>query len=160
MLISAGTLVLNCGDPAPLAPVPKPVFSTGPSSSSGLLYCRPMAYDSVTAVIGGGGGDIRVSHHVLSFSAGTLGPGTIITAVAPSDTLNRILLKPEGLVFNKPVQLVMSYANCTLDGSRPKDVVYTDDSLRILEHEPSQDDPAGKRVSAWLSHFSEYAIAW
>ncbi|HEX9216086.1 MAG TPA: hypothetical protein VF864_03820 [Gemmatimonadales bacterium] len=161
MAISAGVLVLNCGDPTPVAPdLPSPVFATSQSSPSGLLRCRPMAYDSVTAVIGPSGGDIKVSRHVLSISGGTFKQPTTITAVAPSDSLNRIRFQPEGLTFNKPVALVMSYANCTLNGSSPKEIVYTDDGLKVLEHEPSRDDPAGKRVAALLTHFSQYAVAW
>src|ERR1041384_342614 len=128
MAMGAGALVLSCGDPMPVAPradLPSPVFATSHSSPSGLLRCRSMAYDSVTAVIGPSGGDIKVSRHVLSIPGGTLKQRTTITAVAPSDTLNRIRFQPEGLAFTKPVVLVMSYANCSLDGSGPKEVVYT-----------------------------------
>jgi len=163
LLVGAALTLLSCAEPAPVAPsldVPRPVFSAGQGPSSGLLRCRPMAYDSVTMVIGPAGGDIKVGRHVLSISGGTLKQRTTITAVAPSDTLNRIRFQPEGLVFNKPVVLVMSYANCTLDGSSPRDIVYTDDGLKVLEHEPSRDDPAGKRVGALLTHFSQYAVSW
>lgn len=161
LLVVVAFVASSCGDPAPVGPaVPQPAFSAGQASPSGLLRCRPMAYDSVTVVIGPAGGDIKVSRHVLSISGGTLKQRTTITAVAPSDTLNRIRFQPEGLVFNKPVVLVMSYANCTLDGSSPKEIVYTDDRLKVLEHEPSRDDPAGKRVAARLTHFSQYAVSW
>ncbi len=161
LLVVVTIVASSCGDSAPVAPaVPKPVFAAGQGSPSGLLRCRPMAYDSVTVVIGPAGGDIKVSRHVLSISGGTLKQRTTITAVAPSDTLNRIRFQPEGLVFNKPVVLVMSYANCALDGSSPKEIVYTDDALKVLEHEPSRDDPAGKRVGALLTHFSQYAVSW
>lgn len=161
-LVGTTLVASSCGDhPPTVAPdLPRPAFSAGQSSPSGLLSCRPLAYDSVTAVIGPSGGDIKVSRHVLSISGGTLKQRTTITAVAPSDTLNRIRFQPEGLVFNKPVVLVMSYANCTLDGSSPKEIVYTDDALMVLEHEPSRDDPAGKRVGALLTHFSQYAVSW
>lgn len=160
LLVGAALTLLSCAEPAPVAPdVPKPLFSAG-QGSSGLLRCRPMAYDSVTAVIGPSGGDIKVSRHVLSITGGTLKQRTTITAVAPSDTLNRIRFEPEGLVFSKPVVLVMSYANCSIDGSGSKEVVYTDDALNVLEHMPSRDDPAGKRVGALLSHFSQYAVSW
>jgi hypothetical protein len=163
LLVGAALTALSCAEPAPVAPnldVPRPEFSAGQGSPSGLMRCRPLAYDSVTMVIGPAGGDIKVSRHVLSISGGTLKQRTTITAVAPSDTLNRIRFEPEGLVFNKPVVLVMSYANCSLDGSGPKEVVYTDDNLKVLEHVPSRDDPAGKRVGALLTHFSQYAVSW
>ena len=160
LLAGAAFTLLSCAEPAPVAPdFPEPAFSAG-QGSSGLMRCRPLAYDSVTAVIGPSGGDIKVSRHVLSISGGTLKQRTTITAVAPSDTLNRIRFEPEGLVFNKPVLLVMSYANCSIDGSGSKEVVYTDDALNVLQHVPSRDDPAGKRVGALLTHFSQYAVSW
>ena len=163
LLVGAALTLLSCAEPAPVAPVldvPKPEFSAGQGSSSGLLRCRPMAYDSVTVVIGPSGGDIKVSKHVLSISGGTLKQRTTITAVAPSDTFNRIRFEPEGLVFSKAVMLIMSYANCSIDGSGSKEVVYTDDALNVLQHMPSRDDPAGKRVGALLTHFSQYAVSW
>src|SRR6266516_1173397 len=93
-----------------------------------LLSCSEPA--SVAPVIGPSGGDIKVSRHVLSISGGTLKQPTTITAVAPSDTLNGIRFQPGGLTFNKPVALVMSYANCTLDGSSSREIVYTDEDRK------------------------------
>src|SRR5258708_19929697 len=86
LLVGAALALLSCAEPAPVAPpldVPRPVFSAGQGSSSGLLRCRPMAYDSVTQVIGPSGGDIKVGRHVLSISRGTLKPPMAITAVPP-----------------------------------------------------------------------------
>ncbi len=154
---------LSCQDSAPTAldrQVPAPLASSA-SWSSGLLQCKPLNYDSVTAVIGPGGGDIRVSRHVLSIPGGTFTQWVSITVVAPSDTLNRIQFQPEGLVFRKPVQLTMSYANCNLDPSaQPTRIAYMDASGAIVEYVPSADDVIGKKVVGLLSHFSEYALAW
>ncbi len=154
----------SCREGAPTAPdrrVPTLQASSVYSSSSGLLQCSPLAYDSVTAVIGPGGGNIRVSKHVLSIPGGALTGWVSITVVAPSDTVNRIQFQPEGLVFRKPVQLTMSYVNCNTDPSaQPKQIAYTDSSLVILEYVPSADDVTGKKITGELSHFSEYAIAW
>ncbi len=119
-----------------------------------------MAYDSVTQTIGPAGGEIKIGRHTLKIPGGALKTPTAITVVAPSDTVNRLRFAPEGLTFQKSVSLVMSYANCTLDRVAPKEIVYLDDSLRIIAHQPSRDDPAGKRVAGLISHFSQYAVAW
>lgn len=162
LLVGAALALLNCAEPEPAAPELRgiPLQAGLDGSPGGFLKCRPMPYDSVTQTIGPSGGEIKVGRHVLAISGGTLKQRTTITAVAPSDTLNRIRFQPEGLVFNKPVVLVMSYANCALDPSGPKEVVYTTDDLTVLEHVPSRDDPAGKRVGALLTHFSQYAVSW
>src|SRR5436190_1558422 len=80
LLLGSALTVLSCAEPTPVAPdIPRPLFSAGQGSSSGLLRCRPMAYDSVTQVIGRSGGDIKVGRHVLSISGGTLKQPTTIT---------------------------------------------------------------------------------
>ncbi len=162
-LAPALVVALSCQAPAPTAAdrqVPA-LQASSVASSPGLLQCRPLDYDSVTQVIGPGGGDIRVSRHVLSIPGGALTQWVSITVVAPSDTVNRIQFQPEGLVFRKPVQLTMSYANCNIDPSAPLTrIAYLDASGAIVEYVPSADDVIGKRVIGLLSHFSEYATAW
>lgn len=163
LLVAAAVTLASCVELGPAAPdVRGPSLEAGLNSYSdgGLLKCRPMAAASATATIGPSGGDIKVGRHVLSIPGGALKGRTTITAVAPSDTVNRIQFQPEGLTFQKPVLLVMSYANCAVDRPSPREIVYVDDDLRIVGHQPSRDDPAGKRVGGLLSHFSQYAVAW
>jgi len=163
LLVGGAIGVLSCGEPGAVAPelrVPG-LEASSVSSSTSLLECRPLAYDSVTKTIGRKGGSIRVSRHVLVIPDQALSQPVKITLVAPSDTVNRIQFQPEGLVFQLPVSLTMSYANCNASkATPPKQVAYVSDSLAILEVEPSVDDVSGKRVIARLSHFSGYAIIW
>ncbi len=161
-LAPALVVALSCQAPAPTAADRQIAAAmAGSSSSPDLLQCRPLDYDSVTQVIGPGGGDIRVSKHVLSIPGGALTGWVSITVVAPSDTVNRIQFQPEGLVFRKPVELTMSYANCNIDPSaQPTRIAYLDASGAIVEYVPSADDVIGKKVIGLLSHFSEYATAW
>ncbi len=64
-------------------------------------------------------------------------------------------------MFKKYTTLTMSYANCGLVNSLlPKQIVYTDDDLVILEVLKSLDLPLDQKVTGRLKHFSEYAIAW
>ncbi len=143
--------------PPPLPPPPLPVpFPTG------LLACTPVAADSVTQTIGPEGGTLQVGANTLAIPAGALDSAVSITAVAPSDTVNRVQFQPEGLTFLQPAQLTMSYANCDPLGLLlPKQIAYTtDDLLLILEYLPSLDDLSGQTVTGEVRHFSDYAIAW
>jgi hypothetical protein len=163
LLVGAALMLLSCAEPGPAAPdLGATALQAALNAPSGdnLLRCRPMAAASATESIGPAGGEIRIGRHVLSIPGGALRQRTTITAVAPSDTVNRVQFEPDGLTFQKPVMLVMSYANCAVDRPAPREVVYVDDALKVLGHQPSRDDPAGKRVAGLLTHFSQYAVSW
>ena len=99
--------------------------------------------------------------HVLSIPAGALSAPVTITAISPSERVNRINFQPAGLVFQKAATLAMSYSNCSLLGKLlPKHIAYTDDSLNILSYLLSLDNLFAKRVTGQLNHFSNYAVAW
>jgi hypothetical protein len=161
--------VLSCRDAAAPPPGlradlfsdPLPVLDPLPPTLDGLLSCTPLAYDSVTQTIGPEGGTIQVGVHTLWVPPGALDTAVSITAVAPSDTVNRVRFQPEGLTFQQPAALVTGYANCDLLGSMlPKRIAYTTDALQILEYLPSLDDFGSQTVRGWVQHFSDYAIAW
>ena len=154
-------LVLGCREPAaPLAP-PQGSLLGLPLQFTGLLRCSPLPYDSVTQTIGPEGGVINVGTHSLAIPAGALDSAVTITAVAPSDTVNRIQFQPQGLVFNQAASLTMSYANCNpMTSLVPRRIAYTDDLLTILEYLVSVDDRDSRTVTGDLYHFSDYALAW
>jgi hypothetical protein len=169
LALLAGTTVvlLGCRDSGPLLEGPPPTRAPQTSlldplvQPTGLLYCSPLPYDSVTQTIGPDGGTIVVGTHSLSIPAGALDSAITITAVAPSDTVNRVVFQPSGLVFQQPASLRMSYANCNLLGwTLPKQIAYVDDVLGILYYLLSVDNPVSQTVTGRLDHFSEYAIAW
>ena len=84
-----------------------------------------------------------------------------ITAVAPSDVVNRVVFQPSGLAFQLPATLTMSYANCGgLGGWLPKQIAYVDDLLNIRYFLLSLDNFQSQTVTARVRHFSEYAVAW
>lgn len=153
---------LSCAEPS--APAPQGDLLGGwplPPPPTGLLACTPVAADSATQTIGPAGGTLQVGANTLVIPEGALDSAVTITAVAPSDTVNRVQFQPEGLTFNQPAQLTMSYANCnTLGLWLPKQIAYTSDLLLILEYLPSWDNLFGQTVTGRVSHFSDYAIAW
>jgi hypothetical protein len=164
--IAAVVAVLtSCGDSKQLGLEPRAPSAHGDLfgglGRSDLLSCSPLPYDSVTQDIGPDGGVIQVGPHTFSVPAGALSETVSITAVAPSGTTNSVRFQPEGLVFDSPASLQMSYANCGLLGSLlPKRIAYTTPSLVILSILPSVDDLESATVTGQVRHFSDYAVAW
>jgi hypothetical protein len=128
-----------------------------------LLQCQPLPYASQTKVIGRSGGVLTAGPHSLVIPPGALSANTVITMEAPVTKYAQVKFKPHGLKFSgwaKPA-LTMSYKHCSgLGMLLPKKIVYTDDLLKILEQLLSLDIPRNKSVSAPLSHFSSYMVAY
>jgi hypothetical protein len=128
LLVGTTAVVVSCGDPSPVglgsrrpalqANVLDSLLGTVLEHARGLVHCTPLPYDSVTKTIGPEGDTIQVGLHTLRVPPGALGQPVSITAVAPTDSLNRVDFQPEGLVFQQPASLVMSYANCDLSQPR------------------------------------------
>jgi hypothetical protein len=164
-LAGVGVVVaLSCRDPV-APPAPARAFSLLDAIDStylfdGLLTCSPLPADSVTQTIGAAGGTLVVGPHTLSIPPGALSAPVTITAVAPSDTVNRVRFAPQGLTFQTPASLTLSYANCAQVLGLPAQIAYTTDSLAILEILSSVDNGPTATVTAPLQHFSDYAVAW
>jgi hypothetical protein len=124
-----------------------------------LLLCSPQPYAKVTQTIGQDGGTIRVGTHTLFIPSGALDSRTTITAEQMSGETNSIRFSPEGLRFEKPAVLTMTYGNCALVLLQKK-IVYTDEKLRVLEVLRTLDLFQRKQATAGIDHFSRYAVAY
>jgi hypothetical protein len=124
-----------------------------------LLSCSPQPYVSKTQTVGVAGGVIVVGTHRLVIPPGALRQPVTIRAEQVTARVNSVRFHPEGLEFERPAALTLSYANCS-----PllilKRVVYTNELLRILELLPSLDNRRDKTVTGVIRHFSRYAVAW
>ena len=154
-----------CVDRNPAAPVPQaPQASLLGSllAPTGLLKCSDLPFASTTATIGPDGGVISAGPHSLYVPAGALSAPTTITMTVPTGLgTNVVEFQPEGLRFEKPAALTMSYANCNLLGLLvPKRIAYTSSSLDILYYLLSVDNLFTRKVTGQVNHFSGYAIAW
>ena len=169
LMVAAGVCVVaSCGDRAPTAPVAPEI--TAPNASllgdllrpTGLLQCSALPAASSTQTVGSAGGSITVGPHILRIPAGALDKPTTITATLDNDRgVNGIVFAPEGLRFDSPAYLTMSYANCNLLGKLlPKRIAYTTNLLDIVEYLLSIDNLFTKKVTGRVTHFSEYVIAW
>jgi hypothetical protein len=177
-LIALALLASSCSDPSSvdldpatpslLAANVKPP-SGGTGGSGGLVSCSKLPYDSVTQVIGPAGGLIAVGPHFLWIDTLALPAPVTITAVAPSDRVRHVRLKPDGLVFQKTAFLVTSYANCTLKQSATPRLAQVSDRMTILEYLASATGTDTVFAKIWegtlyvggeVHHFSNYAVAW
>jgi hypothetical protein len=128
-------------------------------SVTDLLTCSPQPYAVTQQSIGPNGGVIRVGTHTLSIPGNAVSGTVLITAEQIRGSTNSVRLSPEGLQFNKPAVLTMSYENCALVLLQKK-IVYTTEKLKVLEVLTSIDLFRSKRVSAPIDHFSRYAVAY
>jgi hypothetical protein len=124
-----------------------------------LLVCSSESYRVTRKTIGSEGGKIQVGRHTLVIPRGALRKKTTITAEQMSGRTNSLRFSPEGLRFEKPASLTMSYQNC-LVVLVSKHIVYTDEKLKILEVLRSLDLFSKKTVTAPIDHFSRYAVAY
>ncbi len=83
---------------------------------------------------------------------------TITGEQIPGKT-NSVRFSPEGLQFESPAVLTMTYNNCALVLLQKK-IVYTDEKLKVLEVLRSLDLFRSKTVTAPVDHFSRYAVAY
>lgn len=128
-----------------------------------LLQCKPLPYASDVEQVGPAGGILRAGPHTLVIPPGALSKNTVITMESPVGPIAQVKFKPHGLKFgnwSKPA-LTLSYSHCSgLGMILPKQIVYTDDLLKILETLISLDLRENQSVSAPLSHFSSYVVAY
>jgi len=124
-----------------------------------LLVCKAQPYDVTRKTIGPDGGRIDVGSHSLVIPRGALSRKTTITAEQIRGRTNSLRFSPEGLRFEKPAALTMSYKNC-LVVLVSKHIVYTDEKLNILEVLRSLDLFSKRTVTAPIDHFSRYAVAF
>jgi hypothetical protein len=183
-LIPLALLASSCSDPSPVGVDPgTPGMLAGKVKSTGtnLVQCARLPYDSVSQVIGPAGGWFVVGAHVLWFDSLALSSPVTITAVAPSDTVSWVRLRPDGLVFQPGTHgvgavVATSLDHCKLRRNAVPRIANVTDALSLVEYLEApaagvdslvvmrfQADSGG-RPSYWsfgaLRHFSNYAVAW
>jgi hypothetical protein len=123
VLLAVCLFTTSCGEvpSSPVAPaaVPAPQADLIGSllAPTGLLKCSDLPYAATTRTIGPLGGSISAGPHTLFIPAGALDAATTITMTAPTGRgVNQVHFEPEGLQFDRPAALTMSYANCSVLG--------------------------------------------
>lgn len=129
------------------------------SPVTGLLSCRTTSAYASSAVIGPRGGMLTVGPHYLIVPPNALRAATRISATAPSGQYVEVHFQPEGLRFERPVAVALSYRHCGLIRGALLKVVYVDSQRSILEILPSLPDLFNRRVYGKTDHFSGYMLA-
>jgi hypothetical protein len=125
-----------------------------------LMRCEPRDYSADAAIIGPNGGTLHVGPHELVIPKGALDHEELIVAEAPTSSLVDVSFAPEGLQFQTPAQLTLSYKGCVRPTSADLLLAYLGQGNRILELPPSIDMRSDDEVEADIGHFSRYAIAY
>lgn len=169
LLLGCTVVLASCSDSSPTTPVTPAAAPeanllgglTGALEKTGLISCAPMAPAWASETIGPSGGTMRIGPHTFVVPPGALDHYVTISAYAPSDKYNQVEFEPEGLQFNRPASLTMSYSNCNLLGYLlPKHIAYVDQSLNIQYLLQSVDNLLSDKVTGEVNHFSDYIIAW
>ena len=155
---------IACADnSAPTAPraasAPAVNFARGKDpKKQQVAVCKLQKEAWATARIGSRGGRVSVGGSTLTVPPGALRTTIAITAHALPTTSASIQFLPEGLQFAVPATLSIRYAKCEtpLFGVG---VVYVQADT-VTEVEPSKNHPILKFVTAQISHFSSYAVAF
>jgi hypothetical protein len=182
-LIALVVLASSCSDPSPTsADLETPGLLAGRRQAApSLVPCARVPYDSVSQVIGPAGGWFVVGANVLWVDSLALSAPVKITAVAPSDTVRRVRLHPDGLVFRTGTHglgavIATSLDNCKLRKNSLPRIANVTDSLAVVEYLESPSAGVDSLIVArfradsggWtpyfafgaLRHFSNYAVAW
>jgi hypothetical protein len=118
----------------------------------------PFDYN-VSARIGPRGGRLELGdRNTLVFPPGALLKETTITAHVPAGHEAKVQFAPEGLSFAVPATLTMSYSACITPTLGVMVVYLRADT--VTEVEPSVSNPRTQTVTATISHFSSYAVAY
>src|ERR1044071_2076780 len=156
VVIAAGA----CSPAAEVFSAPQTPSFNLTAADARLASCTPLAAETVTTVLGPQGGTLNIGPHTLTLAKGALQNTVEITAEIVADNANYVKFSPEGLQFGAGAKLTLSYRNCPGVTIKNLSVVYTDDALNTLEVLSSKADPKWRTVSAPLSHFSIYAVAY
>ena len=135
------------------------VGSTLDRTVSGLLECNVRNSYTASQMIGPQGGVLRVGRHSLHVPANALRENVLITATAPAGRHVEVRFEPQGLEFQRPTALTMSYADCGILKPLGLRIVYVNDNLDILEVLLSLPNPFTRTVTGKVDHFSRYMLA-
>jgi hypothetical protein len=163
LLVSAIAIstAVACGEHAsPTSPSQPSVLASRRSGNEDNVAECVIPFDyNVSARIGPRGGKLELGRdNALVFPPGALLRETTITAHVPAGHVAKVQFAPEGLTFVVPASLTMSYSACITPTLGVKVVYLRADS--IVEVEPSVSNPRTQTVTATISHFSSYAVAY
>lgn len=137
-----------------------PQFAEARGEPASITRCKAQPHALASGWIGPKGGILKAGKNLFKVPPNALKAPVFITMETTTENFNHVVLRPEGLVFNKQYlpHLVMSYQDCQLAPGTQPNVAYVNSALDVVEVTPSFNDPANQTVSGRLSHFSDYVL--
>jgi len=179
LLVAVTAAALSCADHSTTGPTAGPEASAiarsgapvlhaskkggggGSGGSGGVDSCSTVLVGIIRQTVGPAGGVVALGPARLTIPPGALSAVVTIQAKIPAGySGNYVQFKPDGLVFQQPASLRMSYSNCSLVNATQLKVAQVTDGLQIIQYVPSTNDLGGLTVTGQLQHFSNYAVAW
>lgn len=125
-----------------------------------LLRCEPRPLEGDAEIIGPEGGTLHIGEHQLVIPQGALSEEKLIVAEARTSSLVDVQFEPEGLQFQVPATLTLSYKGCDVPAGVDLMVAYLSVGNQIAELPPSEDYRSYSEVIGAIRHFSRYAVAY
>jgi len=106
------------------------------------------------------GGTLSLLDVTMTIPPGAVPNDTLFSIFIPDDTVFFNEFGTDGLVFNKPVVVTMSYRQADLSGVKESTIrlAWYNKSTGTFEDVPCDVDLVAKTVTATLSHFSAYGL--
>lgn len=131
-----------------------------PGARGHAVACAPRAAAAARRTIGRAGGTLSIGASRLVVPRGALQRETVIVASVRGDTTSALTFGPTGLRFATPVTLVIDVDRCTIDRERAPVVEYVDHAGVVRERIPAAYGPGFHTVTAPITHFSAYQVAY
>lgn len=106
------------------------------------------------------GGRVNLLDVILEFPPGALNSDTLISIEIPNPSIYADHFGTDGLVFNSPVKITMSYRDAILDNVSESTIkmAWFNEKTDSWETIKCFLNPEEKTVTAYVSHFSAYAL--
>src|SRR5690349_19783241 len=98
-----------------------------------LLRCEPRPLEGDAEIIGPEGGTLHIGEHELLIPRGALSEEKLIVAEARTSSLVDVQFEPEGLQFQVPATLTLSYKGCDVPAGVDLMVAYLSVGNQIAE---------------------------
>ena len=157
-VVGIGFMVAGCGKLAlpssPRTGVESIRFLRYPDNTLGPSYVEKMIKAKK-------GGCVELNMYSLKIPKKALSNDTKISICGSWPGIVAVDFGPEGLQFNDAVELKISYKSLDLGDIKPKDltIYFVDYASNTWIDTNSKVDTKKKTVTAWIDHFSRYALS-
>ena len=140
-------------------PVEPKLLTRAPAADGSPMY-SPLAMYTEAVISTATGGELSLLDVNLSIPAGAVPNDTLFSISIPDPNVFYNDFGTDGLVFDKPVLVTMSYRDADLTGINESSIriVWVDESSGRMQEVNCTIDYQNKTVTGFLNHFSAYGL--